>query len=185
MKIRGRPLLLAIAITSGIFFLVSAADIALLLAFPDALDTITTFPVDPNAPVDPSTMLSEGAILLTTLSCILLLCQVGTSLGSGALYAFFHNREVPVDVQDGAIGGAISPAVAGLLISVIFSVIRFVVPALQEPNVSAVPGMTSELGGFIAAGTLAFTLISLCCGVLINAFLGALGGAIGASIFNR
>ena len=182
MKIKPRALMIGAGVAAAMLILVAICNQTVnYLTF----DPTLTF--DPNA--DPTEVLANSSItlLLSVLSCIILL--VAYTAG-GYLYSHFHANEDPMlQIQDGVVGGAITGAVAGIIYGLISACMSLIVTqflladqiAEMTAQLGDVPGMGALLGATAGAGGAG----AICCGLVMGLVLGAIGGAIGASVRGR
>lgn len=175
MNIRGRPFAIATGATFAALFVMTLVSLGVTIAFPVEV-------IDPAA-VDPADPFAGIPVASTALSCLISICNLVLYVSGGALYAYLFNKETPVEVQDGAVGGALVVVIAGVISSVISTALSFVFVGEQISNaLGTVPG---EAGGILAVGVAGGAIFSLCCAIVIGGFLGAVGGAVGASVVNR
>jgi hypothetical protein len=112
--------------------------------------------------------------ILGTVGTVALCCAWVINLAIGFAYVYFAaQRDGSVQVADGAVGGAISTAIAAFIGGLLTACIVFASPLLiSQGNVDA---LTNNLGGILT------TVATAVCGGLIGgAIVGAIGGLIGA-----
>ena len=121
--------------------------------------------------------------------CVFLL----TGIGVGLLYVYLHNREEDasqIAVKGGALSGAISYGVGGIISSIIYAIALvpimndLMAKLLSDPEFA---GAGDELLTSMSGVGLVGGIIGLFCGVIISVvigtIMGAIGGAIGGSVF--
>lgn len=184
MNIKSRPLMIAagagIAVQIVLTVLSTAAS---FLATPSAM-------IDPMAPnAMPNMGLMGGlAFVGVAVCCLMLLVDAGV----GALYAWQHNKEEAITLQDGIIGGAAAGGAARIVSSVIGVIISLLMtPLLMDrmadqfgPEMMS-PGIGSNMMGVSLVGGAVGGVFNICFALVIGLALGAAGGGILAAISER
>lgn len=113
---------------------------------------------------------SEG--LFAGASIVQTIVSLGLTLLYGALYGYFARREgTPVDVSNYAVGGSLSVVLAGVIMLVVTAIVAMI--GLAIPGIDVPDGTGGTIAAFLTAAAL--------LGLVINAVIGAIGGAIYAA----
>jgi hypothetical protein len=136
--------------------------------------------LDFDAAPDPNVFLASS--LVSVFSC---LCGIASvSVGAG-VYAYLHNQESPIDVQDGLVGGGAVGATAYLVSGIVGALLNF----LLLPDIFDAAGLSGELGvevgAMMAVSGIVGAVIGLCFSLVLGGGIGAGAGALTASLLNR
>ena len=167
-------------------FLIGSSISIFLLLMINVVSTLVTQANSQNildSMQDPNSNILMITSLITLMSC---LCGIGSIfLGAGA-YAYLHNKESAIDIQDGAVGGGAVGALSYMVASIIGMIISF---AFVLPNTLASAGMPAdmpaEVGTAMAVGGVIGGIMGLCISVFLGGGVGAVSGAATAALLNR
>jgi hypothetical protein len=167
MNIQNRALLIAAGVGAVIQVVISLISSYLTFSGQSALvfDPATGVPTDMDA--------IAGAGFAGFVLCC---CAIFIDIAIGALYAYLHKQQAPIDMQDGLAGGAASAALARLGSGIVGACASL----LLLPTIFS----GAELGAGLAGGAIS-AVVGVCIGLFVGALLGAIGGALGAAVFNR
>ena len=124
----------------------------------------------PLAGVDAGTLATLGSGLLVLCACGWII-----TFGIGFAYVYFAAKDGPVQMGDGALGGAIATGVAGLIGGLLSACLTVVTPFVVSPDF-ATDVLAASVGGIVGA---------ICGGLIGGAIVGAIGGAIGAATIGK
>jgi hypothetical protein len=146
---------------------------------------LQSFPVlDPTATtIDPSQISSLGTFgLIGILVCCLTLT---TDIVGGYLYSHFHaNEATHIQMQDGLVGGAVTGLTARIISGLFGVCLGLIVSQFVLADFYADLGGAAAAGagvGSVVGGGVG-SVVGICLNGGIGLFLGAIGGAIGASV---
>ena len=179
--IKGRQLIITMGAVFGALLVITLINNGLSATMgPDlsGVDITNLDPLDPALQTNP---------IVTLFSCLATLCTGALYIGAGMLYAYLHTKEAHLETQDAAIAGAVAAAVPAALNSVVSSGLSFLINGELVTQVldQMPPELLGNGGGLMAGVGIFAVLAALCCTGLIAALLGAVGGAIGTSVFGK
>jgi len=131
--------------------------------------TLTIFLKD-----DPEKLLAVAGIVGTGACMCMMLLDMLIGLG----YAWLYNKNQPVGIGEGAAGGAIGGAVTRVLAGLVNMVISLALLPIFY-------GGSGEQMAAGAAGGVIGGVVGICIWMFAGAALGAIGGVIGGAIFSR
>ena len=174
MNLKGRPL--AIALTFSASILVSITLVSALLTR-NQIEAMLS-----GGPPDPSAMFQNWGLSL--FGCLIGILVTG---GGGALYAYLHRREAPINGTDAALGGAFTGASAYALSTLASTAITlsFLPQMFDAMNAGTTGPVPSEMRTIMLAGGAIGGLFGVCFAIVLGGLMGAAGGLLSASIFNR
>lgn len=184
MNIKSRPLLIAAGIALVVHILLSAIGTASSVLI---MPRLMFDNASPNSAPSPAAMSGIMALSLG-LCCVALLIDAG----AGALYAYLHNKQEAIVLQDGLVGGAATGALSRVISSVVSVLLTLLMtPFLmsQMANQMGVTGAPADpLGAIVGAGMvggLVGGVFNTCVAMISGSMLGAAGGGVFASLSER
>lgn len=118
-----------------------------------------------------------AASIVAIVAC---LCGGIVALGIGFGYVYFAAQEGPVQMADGAIGGALATGIAGLLGGLAGACVGLAAPIAISAQAGASPDVAAALGAGIGGA-----IGAICGGLIGGAIVGAIGGVIGAATVGK
>jgi len=173
------PLFISVAASAVLQFIYSiVAAIGLYFAYSQNLESLLA-----DLELGTPTLLLASTYLFSCVGfCLAPLAHSGT----GLLYAYLHQRESHLTMEEGALGGALAAGtariVAGLFSMFISTMVSwFATRGLYQATAPSIP---TDLATVSLLSSILSSLPGLCFGVIIAAVLGGVGGLLGGSIFH-
>lgn len=183
MNIKSRPLLIAAGIALAVQIALAVISTASSMLIPGLMLNN----VDPTTAPSPSIM--SGVMALSSVLCCV---SAIIDVGAGAFYAYLHNKQEPIVLQDGLVGGAVTGALARVISSVISVLINVLMTPIlmrqltsQMGDAAMPPDALGAMMGVSIVGGLLGGGINVCITLITGSMLGALGGGVVASLSER